>query len=339
MQAHGTFNTDEFKIRVYIITYHRTHLLKRAIESVIAQTHNNWIAEVLNDDPDDLTVGKLIAEIADNRIHLSVPALKRGGTGNFNYAFKKISEPFAAILEDDNWYEATYFETMLKELLKNPSVEMAVANERIWIEKKDGQWDDTGKNIWNENGQNSLYQYSLKEKCGSAKICNSSMFWRTEKAFDWLTPADLPIDVTEHFRERVLPHPILLVKTPLVNFAQTLTTNRSNIAIWGSYQVILIASVFSVLSKDKRNRLAADLWDQARMVQPQFKTTLLHTAIASREARLLLKKASFAELLRYGVTLLRRPFNCYKMIQSPRLKSEHYKFLIESHARQTNECQ
>lgn len=316
-------------IKILVVTYRRPLLLKRAVASIIQQTYTNWIAEIINDDPADDSVADLIDTLADPRIRLSLPAKHRGATQNFNYAFKQQDTPYATILEDDNWFEPTYLETMLRELTDCTEAQIAVANQRIWIENKDNSWTDSQRTIWPGITGTSLYRYNLIDKCGAAKICNSSMVWRTASAANWLTPDDLPIDVTEHFRERILPHPVLLVNTPLVNYAQTLHTNRSKALIWGQYQTLLIASVFQSLPQEAAEQLAGELWALARAHNKLYKTSLLHSGFSSKSAAVLVRKATPAELFRYSLTWIKSPLMCYRTVNAPKLLSAHFKFLTE----------
>jgi glycosyltransferase involved in cell wall biosynthesis len=327
---------DNIQVKIYVITYKRPVLLKRALNSLVSQTHQNWVAEVINDDPGDPGVGELIRLLADSRISLSEPSVKRGGTSNFNYAFKGSDHLFSGILEDDNWYEPGFIEIMLKALMENAPIKIAVANENIWREEADGSWTDTARTIWQETSGCRLYYFQVKDKCGSAKICNSSMLWRTGESSQWLTPEDLPIDVTEHFRERVLPHPILLVNEPLVNYAQTIHTNRSNGLAWSCYQVLLISSVFICINIDHKEKLADILWAQARTVNRQFKTTLLHTALSHTGAFVLLKKAKIAELFRYALTWVKNPVACFRIVKSHQHYRTHWDFLLNHWNDQTH---
>src|SRR5437763_1484594 len=104
------------KVRVYVVTYRRPRLLERALRNLIQQTQPSWIAEVLNDDPQDAQVAQLIQSLGDSRINLSPQIRHRGATGNFNYAFQSVAEPYGSILEDDNWWEPQYLQTMLNAL-------------------------------------------------------------------------------------------------------------------------------------------------------------------------------------------------------------------------------
>ncbi len=326
-------------VRIHVITYRRVHLLKRALNSILEQTHQNWVAEVINDDPTDGSVEELIQSFNDPRIFLSQPMIKRGGTENFNYCFRKVDEPFACILEDDNWFEPTFLSTMLSALGNHTSIEMAVGNELIWKELPDNQWINTHRTIWEETAGTSIFSYHLFDKCGRAKICNSSMVWRTENAHKWKTPEEIPIDVTEHFRERIIPHPLLLVHTPLVNFAETIQTFRNKTSdLWSVYQTLLIASIFTLVDPADKKNLADKLWGEARINNKLFSTTLLNSAFAHKSARILLYKAKPLELLRYLLTALKRPATILNCINAIKQQQKPWNFLLQNNNTRKKIC-
>ncbi len=296
------------QVRIHVVTYRRPHLLARALNSLTQQTHQAWVAEVINDDPSDDRVLQVIDRIGDPRIQLSTPPQRRGGTGNFNHAFRAMAEPFASILEDDNWWEPDFLATMLAALSRHPTVSIACGNERIWREEPDGRWTDTGATIWPAAAPDRLLPFRALDKCGSAMICNSSLLFRTANAAAWQTPASIPIDVTEHFRERVLPHPLLLVSAPLANYAETLQTYRQRGAgVWGQYQALLIGSVFEVASPPVRAALAKELWQQARRNAPRAATRLLTTGLFQSAARALWREGTFREKIRFFMSIGRHP--------------------------------
>ena len=327
---------QSIQIKIYVITFRRVLLLERALKSLIAQSYSNWIAEVLNDDPADHAVAELITNLNDPRIQLSSPAIKRGGTQNFNYAFLDQKNPYATILEDDNWFEPTYLEVMLKALIDKPSYQVAVGNQNIWIENKDQTWTNTHRTVWPSLTGYDVYSFNLIDKCGSAKICNSSLFWNTKYAKNWLTPNDIPIDVTEHYRERVLPHPILLINNPLSNYSQTLISNRKTNYTWGIYQTILIASVFATLNDYEAHDLAKKLWNIARNNNRPLSTSLLHCGLYDQKSRILVKMASPQELIRYLFTWIKNPIQCYKIISSKPIYHQHLAFLTSNLIKESN---
>lgn len=296
------------QVRILVITFRRPALLERALRSLLAQQHTAWTAHIVNDDPADRRVAEIVTTLADRRLHLLEPARRRGGTANFNLAFAAGSEPFASILEDDNWWEPGFLSTMLAALERQPAAAVACGNERIWREQPDGSWSNTGRTIWPVDAADHLFGYRALDKCGGARLCNSSLLFRTLAAEQWRTPDTIPIDVTEHYRERAVPHPLLLVSTPLVNYSETLVTNRSRSpSTWAEQQVLLVGSVLTLCPAAQRLRVGEALWCRARRAEPQFAATLIATGLFVREARVLWRQAALRERLRFAATAIRRP--------------------------------
>jgi hypothetical protein len=316
-------------VRIHVVTYRRPHLLKRALTSLIRQSERSWIAEVLNDDPEDHRVKTIIGEIGDPRIEMSDPCIKRGGTGNFNHAFRPLAEPFASILEDDNWWEPGFLSSMREALGQHPEAQIAVGNEKLWFERKDGSWEDSGRTIWPETDGVRLFPWRMEDKLGSAKLCNSSMLWRTTNAAEWRTPDTIPIDVTEHFRERAVPHPVLLVQSPLVNYAVTLNSYRDNshATQWGMYQVMLIGSGFVNMNATDRLHCAHTLWKRARGGERVLATTLITTGLGTPAARALWRISTLRERCRWLLTFVRRFPQMRSALQSTRKPSAAWFFL------------
>jgi hypothetical protein len=320
--------TTPVRVRVYVVTYRRPRLLERALRSLIRQTHEGWVAEVLNDDPSDLSVSQVIEGLGDSRIFLSQPPMHRGGTGNFNRAFSGAGEPLASILEDDNWWEPEFLSTMVAALGRHPESALACGNEHVWKEDETGAWTDTGRNIWTETEGESLLGWNALDQCGSSRLCNSSMLFRTPGSEKWRTPESIPIDVTEHFRERVTPHPILLVHRPLVNFGQTLVTNRVRGAgSWAGYQVMLVGSVLALAHMSCRRRLAEELWGRARSTDPFLATTLVATGLIVPDAGVLWDMARFPEKARFAAGLVRHPWTAASVFRVLSRRSEEWAWL------------
>ncbi|MBK9990052.1 MAG: glycosyltransferase [Verrucomicrobia bacterium] len=295
-------------IRIYVVTFRRPILLRRALKSLIAQTFRDWVAEVVNDDPADTQPSAIIAEFHDPRIQLSTSTVKRGGTGNFNYAFRSVQEPFASILEDDNWWEPSFLERMQAELLAHSNVSFACANECIWEETAQGVWSNTSQTIWPASDSVRLAPRSIEAALQRPLLCNSALLFRTQKSEAWQTPASIPIDVTEHFRERVVPHPLLLLHQPLVNYGKTLSSHRQKgNAIWGQYSVLIIGSVFTNLAPHLHTELAQQTLKRVRGLSKWEITAFLSAGLFIPEARALWRMATKREKIRHVFTLARHP--------------------------------
>jgi Glycosyl transferase family 2 len=317
-------------VAIYVVTYRRPHLLRRALGSLLTQTFGDWVAHVINDDPSDERVHSLIRDLDDPRISLFEPGKRRGGAANFNLAFQERACEFGSILEDDNWWEPGFLESMLAALRSQLEIEIACGNERIYREQPDGQWTDTGSIIW-PDCQDAFYSTDIETACGSAKLCNSALLFRTRRSHAWRTPDDLPIDVTEHFRERVLPQPIRLVGAPLVNYGETMVTNRrTGGTLWADYQCLLIGSCFASTPPRLREQLACRLWTAVTDRRSPRATGFLMTALAFPEARVLWRTSSIVHRSLAVATAVRRLPNVLQIAQVRGRLGNHLAFLCES---------
>lgn len=231
-------------VTVIIVTWRRHEMLRRAIRSALDQTHRDLSILVVNDDPDDSHVAEIISDFDDALLDLFQPIQKRGAARNFNLMFDdRMQTPFVALLEDDNWWQPEFLAMMMSLLERHPEQKAGCANERIWRENPDGSWTDTGQDIWPNFGE-AIHHFSLSGICGSAKLCDSAMMYRNPAYAPPLTPDDIPVDETEHFRERMFLDGMALHASPMVNYAETLKTAHGREETWGKYQSSLIGSVF-----------------------------------------------------------------------------------------------
>ena|SRR5438132_1419331 len=91
-------------ISIVIPTYNRAELLKRALESVRAQTFEDWEAVIVNDHSEDDTV-EVVARFEDPRVRLV--NFKSGGViaASRNYGIRLSRGRIIAFLDsDDLWY-------------------------------------------------------------------------------------------------------------------------------------------------------------------------------------------------------------------------------------------
>ena len=318
-------------VAVYLVTYRRHALLQRSIASVLSQTHRNLRLYVVNDDPADGEVAQILAAFGDLRAALFKPVSKRGATGSFALVFAEAEADYAALLEDDNWWEPGFLQSQIAVLESRRDAVVCVGNERIWREERGGSWTDTGRTIWPFSDVRD-HHFRLGSICGGTVYCNSSALVRVARDCSLAVPASIPVDVTEHFRERLLPATIPLNGEVLVNYAETLTTARDSSGVrWGQYQTLLIGSVFSTLATAKdRKVLAAQLWEEVAAPTSPRAVTLVMTGLAIREARALLHLAPMMALARTALTILRRPGMMRAVSRARRSKADEWDFLVKA---------
>ena len=89
-------------ISVIIPTYNRSQLLRRAINSVLAQRDVDIEVIVVNDNIEDKSVLNIISELNDNRIRYSPNLRTKGGNGARNTGIILSRGRFIAFLDDDD---------------------------------------------------------------------------------------------------------------------------------------------------------------------------------------------------------------------------------------------
>ena len=96
--------SDQPFVTVVIPTFNHAKLLRRALDSVVAQTFNNWEAIVINNFSTDETI-EVVESYQDDRIKLI--NFKNNGViaASRNQGIKNAKGTYIAFLDsDDNWY-------------------------------------------------------------------------------------------------------------------------------------------------------------------------------------------------------------------------------------------
>jgi glycosyltransferase involved in cell wall biosynthesis len=113
------------KVSVIIPTLNRINLLKRALTSVINQTHKNLEILVIDDSPDKEINKKnkdMIEDLTDNRIKFILNENKHGGAGARNHGLKLATGELIAFLDDDDIWKEEKIRLQVEKLLANPNV-------------------------------------------------------------------------------------------------------------------------------------------------------------------------------------------------------------------------
>jgi glycosyltransferase involved in cell wall biosynthesis len=125
---------------VRVPTYRRPKLLKRAILSLLEQSHRNWRCVVFDDCPDGSGRG-VIDEFGDSRIRYSHNSRRLGAVGNIDQSF--VRRPlwdgkYAFVLEDDNYLLPHHIERSV-DILNTHNVKIALCNQSCEIVEVAGE--------------------------------------------------------------------------------------------------------------------------------------------------------------------------------------------------------
>lgn len=317
-------------VRVYLPTYRRPDLLPRALASLRAQTFGGWVCELHNDDPGDPQPARLAAGLDDARISVVTHPQNLGGTAAFNLFFQSPAEPFYSLLEDDNWWEPDFLATMLAAAAAHPAATVIWANMHVVEETEPGRFQPSGRTLWPETGEPvRAFPWGGAAQIGGALHSNGAALFRSQPAHDFRIPA-VPFAVIEPFRERMFPHPLLLVSRPLAHFSMTLQSARSRDPVeWAELQAMLAATFF--LDCPWSDERIAAHWAEAR-ARPAGTINLILATLADPRCRRLRAPARWRDWWIVLRGLARRPWLYFRLRASRRRHADWWNFL-EIHTR------
>jgi glycosyltransferase involved in cell wall biosynthesis len=317
-------------IRVFVPTYRRHALLPRALESLRAQTFTDWTCEVHNDDPTDSFPAEFVKRLGDPRIELHNHARNLGAIGAFNLFYHPTCEPFYSLLEDDNWWEPKFLDTMIREMQSHPDVTMAWCNQQVWEELPDGSWRDTGQfaNPTEQSGPR-LVEFGAAKQVMAALHANGAMIMRSCAGETYPIPLDFPFAAIEATRERMMRHPLLYVPQPLAIFAKTLQTSRSESrAEWAMVQTMLAATFFKHAHYDDVR--LEELFADARAQRPPNTSAFIYAALVEPRCRNLLRHSKLLDWLLLLRGVIRRPNMLWRVLRS-RQRHANWWQVLEHH--------
>ncbi len=164
-------------ITVIIPTFRRPQLLKKAIESVLAQTYSHFLLCIYDNASKDET-GQIVAQYRDERIHYHVHPENVGMNNNYNYALERVETPFFVFLSDDDLFMPTFLEEAIKGFEQYPNAGVFVGG-MIYMDHKKRLMGG----IFNRQG--SYIHYTSKEMIheilqGRFESLINSMLFRRE---------------------------------------------------------------------------------------------------------------------------------------------------------------
>ena len=326
------------KVRVYLLTYRRNHLLPRALKSLLAQTFTDWVCELHNDDPADPFPAKLAAETADPRITLRQHETNLGANRTFNLVFGPAAEPYVCLLEDDNWWQPDFLATLVPLADAHPETGFVWSNQKIWQETPVGGWLDTGQTtaglLWPDlalTGPTLFHWPQPQQRCDMVHYNGSALF-RSAEAGALQLPPRAPQAGMEMFRDRALRWPGLFVPGQLVNFSWTLSTYREqDLDTWLIFRALFEASFLRCCTPQAPG--AAELWRAASSARPsQAGSLLLHAWLAGRFGEFA-RRAGLRDWLGVAAHIVRRPRSFWRVLRAKSHYPELWAFLLEATAK------
>ncbi|MDR3153359.1 MAG: glycosyltransferase [Deltaproteobacteria bacterium] len=114
------------KVTALISTFNRPQYLEEAIQSVAAQTMDDWECIVLNDGGQD--VAHVVEKFADPRIIYVPDDVNRGAAIRFNQGLKLAKGDYVCYLGDDDVFYPNHFKVLSDALDANPEAGLAYSD-------------------------------------------------------------------------------------------------------------------------------------------------------------------------------------------------------------------
>lgn len=127
------------KVSVLLTTYNRPEMLKKAVESVLNQSFTDYELIILDDNSDNILQRAYLAACTDLEnirvIRSTVSPEDRKKTTRYatmvNIGLKEAQGEYIAYLCDDDYFEPTKLELMVKYLDEHPEVSVVYGKQRI----------------------------------------------------------------------------------------------------------------------------------------------------------------------------------------------------------------
>ncbi|MFH1854330.1 MAG: glycosyltransferase family A protein [Candidatus Omnitrophota bacterium] len=147
-------------VSIVIPTLNRPNLLKKAIESVLSQTYQDFELIVIDDGSVD-DIAKAISDLGRNIVYIRQE--NKGPAAARNAGIKKSTRPFIAFLDSDDWWDKDKLAVQVKAMRGNPDYLVSHTDE-IWY--KNGS-------LLNQKKKHKKYHGYIFDKC--LPLCVVSM--------------------------------------------------------------------------------------------------------------------------------------------------------------------
>lgn len=127
----------KYKVSVIISLFNRKKFIKRAIDSVLAQSYKNFEIIIVDDGSTDKPE-KIIFPLLQKKSRIKyIKHSNRGPALTLNEGMRLSSGDFITFLDSDDEYKKDHLKERIKYLAKNPKIDLTYSNAVIIGKEKD----------------------------------------------------------------------------------------------------------------------------------------------------------------------------------------------------------
>jgi glycosyltransferase involved in cell wall biosynthesis len=107
---------------IIITTYNRANIIKRALDSLLSQTENDWEAIIIDDESKDETYTRVLPYLKANAAFSYFRISHRGEAMSKNKGIYLSAGKFVSFLDSDDEYDPSHLRSRKEVLLQDPSI-------------------------------------------------------------------------------------------------------------------------------------------------------------------------------------------------------------------------
>lgn len=133
-----------FLVSIVIPTYNRAHFVGETLNSVLAQTHQNWECIIVDDGSTDNTedvIKKFLEKDKRFQFYKRPDDRVKGPNACRNYGFEKTKGDYINFFDDDDLMVTNRVELQLKNLIEN-NLDFNVCKHKDFIENNNTEFED-----------------------------------------------------------------------------------------------------------------------------------------------------------------------------------------------------
>jgi hypothetical protein len=219
-------------------TYKRPEALRRALESMIAQSVSSWICDVFDDDPSE--AGRLVAaELGDPRIRYTANKPQRLASRNIDHCFT-ADNPHGAeyfcVVEDDNFLMPSFCEANIA-LTKREGVEIVLRNQLVEHASGTAAASVGTIGVLDDLFTEGLFdadEFRLAMLAGIG-VSNGGLFWSVRTRSQLEIQYECTATLQEYLRTYSITEPIYVSMEPLAIWAENGEQTTRNAELSASY--------------------------------------------------------------------------------------------------------
>jgi hypothetical protein len=213
----------DLRVQVRTPTYKRPEALRRCLQSLQAQTWENWVCDVYDDDPEG-SARAVCEEIGDGRIFYNHNRPQRYASLNIDQCFSRNNPRQAGyfcVVEDDNYVLPTFMEANI-ETCRRLGVELMLRNQYVEFDSGTAEARLSDFGIFDDMFVERIYapeEFRLSLIPGIG-VSNGAMFWSKDAVSQLEIGFSCTATLQEYMRTFSVAEPLYVAQEPLAVWAQ-----------------------------------------------------------------------------------------------------------------------